>query len=273
MKLYILNCGYLMGDLGWLVSMYNPAVINNTNPDRIWQKIPLTCFLIDHPKVGWILYDTGPSLRATEKSYWTKNETRKNISANFPLLSTEDELLPAQLAKLQLKPEDIGTLVVSHLHWDHAGNVDLFPGAKIYVHKADFTNALVSVYQTPERDHEFYTGDNFILPEVTWTLIDEDTEIAEGVELITLAGHTPGVLGMVAHLEKFGTVICPSDAIYTPTNLGPPPHPPGIIYDTVAFRESAEKVLSLKDKYNANVFYTHHKESYSEYKLVPDYYD
>jgi hypothetical protein len=45
---------------------------------------------------------------------------------------------------------------------------------------------LLSVYQTPERDHEFYTGDNFILPEVMWTLIDEDAGIAEGVKLITL---------------------------------------------------------------------------------------
>jgi|WetSurSiteA1Bulk_404760.scaffolds.fasta_scaffold06379_1 N-acyl homoserine lactone hydrolase len=142
-----------MGDLGWLISMYNPTVMNNTNPDRIWQKIPLICFQIYHPEVRWILYDTEPSLRAVEQSYWTQNETRKNISTNFPSLSMKVELLPARLAKLHLKLEDIGTMVVSHLHLDHASNVDLFPGAEKYVHRADLTNALLSVYQTRTRSH------------------------------------------------------------------------------------------------------------------------
>jgi N-acyl homoserine lactone hydrolase len=273
MKFYVLNCGGAMGDLGWFIAMYRPATVENLNPPRIWHKIPFTSFLIDHPSVGWILFDTGPSPRALSESYWTQNNTRKATHGMFPISAKEEDLLPAQLEKINLKPEDIGTVVISHLHWDHCGNLELFPHAKIYVHREDFSNALVWTHQTPERDHEFYIGETFTTPKVTWTLIDEDTEIAENVELITLAGHTPGVLGMLVHLEKFGTILCPSDSVFTPTNLGPPPHPPGIIYDTIAFTQSVWKVLKLREKYNAKIFYNHYEDIYSEYKLIPEYYE
>ncbi len=285
MKFYILDLGHLMGDLGWFVAMYRPATLVNQNPPRTWHKIPCTSFLIDHPKAGWILFDTGPNPDARRDL--NKNRVPQFIQDTFPLYAKDDELLTARLAKLNLKPSDIGTVVISHLHWDHCGNTDLFQHAKIYVHKEDFTNAMVWTHVTPERNYEFYVAQEFLVPNprgeggyaepvsqgLNWTLIDEDTEIAEGVELITLAGHTPGVLGLVVHLDNFGTIICPSDAIFTPMNLGPPPHPPGIIYDTVAFKESAHKVLKLKDRYNAKILYNHWNESYADYRLVPDYYE
>ncbi len=271
MKFYILPVGHLEGDLGWFIAMDAPATVDNNNPPRTWHNIPMTCFLIDHPKAGWILFDTGPN----PLSKYGPENTRvpKFIQSTFPMYAEEEEYLTSRLAQLGLKPSDINTVVMSHLHWDHCGNTHLFPHAKIYVHKEDFTNALVWTHTTPERNHEFYMGEEFLLDNVTWTLVDKDMEIAEGVELITLAGHTPGVLGMVVHLDDFGTVICPSDAIFTPVNLGPPPHPPGIIYDTVAFRNSAVKVQGLKEKYNAKIFYNHWEASYKDYKIVPEFYE
>jgi glyoxylase-like metal-dependent hydrolase (beta-lactamase superfamily II) len=36
------------------------------------------------------------------------------------------------IAKLGLKPEDITDLIITHMHWDHAGGMDLFPKARIW---------------------------------------------------------------------------------------------------------------------------------------------
>ncbi len=39
------------------------------------------------------------------------------------------------LKRLGLKPEDITDLIISHMHWDHADGMDLFPNARIWIQK------------------------------------------------------------------------------------------------------------------------------------------
>ena len=39
------------------------------------------------------------------------------------------------LAALNVKPEDVTDVVLSHIHWDHADGFDLFPQAKIWIQK------------------------------------------------------------------------------------------------------------------------------------------
>ena len=47
-----------------------------------------------------------------------------------------DYVKPSEaIAKLGLKPEDITDVIVSHMHWDHADGIDLFPKAKIWLQK------------------------------------------------------------------------------------------------------------------------------------------
>ncbi|MBD3252534.1 MBL fold metallo-hydrolase [Candidatus Pacearchaeota archaeon] len=39
------------------------------------------------------------------------------------------------LKKTNLQPEDINMILITHQHWDHNGNIDLFKNAKIYDYK------------------------------------------------------------------------------------------------------------------------------------------
>jgi glyoxylase-like metal-dependent hydrolase (beta-lactamase superfamily II) len=39
------------------------------------------------------------------------------------------------IARMGLKPEDITDVIISHMHWDHADGLDLFPKAKIWLQK------------------------------------------------------------------------------------------------------------------------------------------
>lgn len=44
----------------------------------------------------------------------------------------------------QLKPEDISDVIITHMHWDHAGWMDLFPKARIWIQQDEYA---------------YYTGD------------------------------------------------------------------------------------------------------------------
>ena len=103
--------------------------------------------------------------------------------------------------------------------------------------------------------------------------MEEDFELAPGVELVTLPGHTPGVLGMMVHLRKSGTLIFPQDAVYTRRNYGPPARASGIVFDSVAFFESIEKVRRLAKKHDARVMFSHDMEFFDGMKRAPEWYE
>jgi N-acyl homoserine lactone hydrolase len=48
------------------------------------------------------------------------------------------ETIPSVLAKLGYTPDDIDIVVLTHLHFDHAGNFDVFPNAEIIVQRLEF---------------------------------------------------------------------------------------------------------------------------------------
>ena len=102
--------------------------------------------------------------------------------------------------------------------------------------------------------------------------VDEDFELVPGVEVIRLPGHTPGLLGMVVHLES-GTIILPQDCLYLQENYEPKPKGSGIMYDNIAYFRSIEKVSKLQKKYNAWIFYAHDYEFYKNIKCAPEYYE
>jgi len=57
-------------------------------------------------------------------------------------------------------------------------------------------------------------------------------------------------------------------------NYGPPVNTPGLVYDSLGFINSVEKVRKLQKKYNAKVVFGHDYEQFwSETKLSPDFYE
>src|SRR5262249_32726380 len=39
---------------------------------------------------------------------------------------------------LGIKPEDVTDILLSHMHWDHAGGLDLFPSARVWIQKDEY---------------------------------------------------------------------------------------------------------------------------------------
>jgi glyoxylase-like metal-dependent hydrolase (beta-lactamase superfamily II) len=107
--------------------------------------------------------------------------------------------LISRLGKLRVRNEDISTVILTHLHWDHAGgatslnaegNVEpTFPRAEYFVQRKEWEEA-----QKAPPDSMDYLPEDFIpLKESgVLTLLDGDSEIFPGIEIRRTGGHTTG---------------------------------------------------------------------------------
>jgi N-acyl homoserine lactone hydrolase len=252
MKVYILDNGWLECNANRMVAMSVVGTKGNRHPQARWIKIPVYAVLIDHPE-GKFLYDTGcaPTGRDDDK-------------AVFPYYHGENQTLEKQLSLAHTRPEEIKAVILSHTHFDHAGNIGLFKHAEVYVHKSEIEHAPASGVSVP-LDGELLAK--------RCHLVENDREFAAGVRLITLPGHSCGVLGLVVETKNDGVLIFPSDAVYTSANYGPPAKLSGIVYDSLSFFESIEKVRRLAKQHNAKVMFPHDMEFFRTMKLAPQCYE
>ncbi len=118
------------------------------------------------------------------------------------------QLLTHRLRARGLTPADIDGQVLSHAHWDHVQNIDLFQHAPLYVHGREVAYAHRphhNDFATPE-----WTG--AILDRMQITEVGESHEIMAGVRVIELPGHSPGSIGLEVETDD-GLCIISGDAV------------------------------------------------------------
>lgn len=101
-----------------------------------------------------------------------------------------------QLAALGVRAEDIDILILTHMHWDHATNVHLFPRARIFVQRQELRYAAAPL--APHR-WAYEAHPPVPLRSDQYEVLDGDAEIAEGVRVHLTPGHTPGLQGVAVH--------------------------------------------------------------------------
>lgn len=146
---------------------------------------PLLSFLVlGNRKI--ILVDSGPPFDP---------ESQKHYS----FFSAPQMHIRIQLKRFGIKPEDIDTLILTHLHWDHCYNTELFENAKIYVQRRE-----IEYIQNPLPIHiDSYSAPYYkavfkpIPSDSRFQYIDGDIEIVSGLTLVSLPGHTPGLQGLL----------------------------------------------------------------------------
>ncbi|MEW5763482.1 MAG: MBL fold metallo-hydrolase [Acidobacteriota bacterium] len=114
-------------------------------------------------------------------------------------------LLPEALGAVGLKPEDIHVVVNTHLHFDHAGGntrrdesgraVASFPNARYVVQKREYEDAVAA----HERNRASYFAENYepLRSQGRLELAEGEVEVAPGVRLFPLPGHTLGMQGVL----------------------------------------------------------------------------
>jgi N-acyl homoserine lactone hydrolase len=115
------------------------------------------------------------------------------------------------LAAHGLTPEQVDTVFLSHLHWDHIENIDLFRHAEILVPRLEFEYAAcirASDWGTPPYAREMLAGMRLTLLE------DREQEISPGARTLPLPGHSVGLQGLVVQAEG-GDLVLASDAVWS----------------------------------------------------------
>ncbi|MGB8953639.1 MAG: MBL fold metallo-hydrolase [Candidatus Aminicenantales bacterium] len=186
LKVYGISDGYFHLDGGAMFGVVPKILWEKKYPSDSANRIrlALNSLLIRTPK-DLILIETGIGSKFGQKF--------------SGLYSVEQEpgLVPS-LRELGVRPEDIDLVVNTHLHFDHSGGntmkgedgiiVPTFPQARYVIQKGEWEDAL----NPNERDKASYIRENFLPLEKAGQLllVDGDTEIADGVEVVLSPGHT-----------------------------------------------------------------------------------
>ena len=120
-----------------------------------------------------------------------------------------------------LRPEDITDVIVSHVHWDHMDGADLFPNARIWIQRDEYTHHVNDAGRVLDRAVDSLDAAMLaaLMRNGRVQLIDgDDQDVLPGIKAYTGGRHTfaSQYLGVQTTL---GTVILASDNMYLYENL------------------------------------------------------
>ena len=180
----------------------------------------------------------------------------------FPLIGGGPQGVTAALGEIGLKPKDIDIVIITHLHFDHAANIALFPKAQFILQKTEWEYAKAPL---PVQRAVYLTELLLQLESYDLVLADDGYEVADGVKVICVPGHTKGQQAVVVNTAD-GVYVLSGDLLYTMVNIYPeltemtdvfgnkvactpqPGHafyPPGIHTDLSDWYNSVWRVLSI----------------------------
>src|SRR4051794_9319712 len=183
-----------------------------------WSPCPI--FLLEHPTAGHILIDTGLPAAAAHDP---KAAFGRAAAAVIRVRVDPSQPLPARPRELDLKASDIHTVVLTHLHIDHAGSIADLPGATFVLTAPEWesANAPRAILRGYYR-RQFNYGFDFRLVDYdaastrsfasfgrSFDLFGDGT-----VRLVSTPGHTVGHQSVVVRLRDREALIC-GDAAYT----------------------------------------------------------
>jgi glyoxylase-like metal-dependent hydrolase (beta-lactamase superfamily II) len=122
-----------------------------------------------------------------------------------------------------VKPEEITDVIITHMHWDHADGMDLFPNARIWLQRDEYTYYTGEAWQHKNTHGGIEKDDVIALVKLNMEgrvgLVEGDTqEIIPGVTCYIGGKHTYQSQ-YVGVKTKSGTVVLASDNMYLYENL------------------------------------------------------
>ena len=199
-RLYALNAGLAIAPDR---SVYTPG-------KWVGEQITLTCNAYLISRAGeWILWDTG-----IEESV-EKESGGLVIAHNIRGIVTRS--ISNQLADIGITPEDVGTVILSHAHFDHVGNAELFQKALWYIQRREY-----SAMFGPDYEQHGYVATLYkCLRQARVELMDGDFDIfGDGsMKVISTPGHTPGHCSLLVRLTQTGPVLLSADVAHYRYNM------------------------------------------------------
>ncbi len=213
-------------------------------------QIPIVCYLVQTDDSKNILIDSG--LPEVMPEGYSDFENGRDVLE--------------QLAGIGIQPDDIDTVISTHYDGDHAGRHAAFTKAQYVVQRAHHLNASSNPRFAGVREQ-------WDQPMERIRLVDGDTELLPGFELIETSGHVPGHQSVLVRLPKMGTVLLTVDAVpfrkgFTRDGQDDQTNP-----DAAATRASTIKLLELVERERVGlVIFGHDKAQWDTLKKAPAFY-
>jgi glyoxylase-like metal-dependent hydrolase (beta-lactamase superfamily II) len=241
-RLYVMDCGH---NAAADQARWSPGV-NAGKPIELSD----TCTLIKHGN-QWLLWDTGYPDAVADKPL------------DNPIgHATRAKKLSAQLAELNLKPQDVTYVAVSHTHGDHVGNVDMFPTSTLLIQKAEIDWAFAPGKDAPfkkDRPMKELSGDLDVFGDGS-------------VTVLSTPGHTPGHQSLLVHLGNTGWIVLTGDAAHFKDNWDNDRVPSMNTSADQTHASHARLAQIVADK-KAQLWINHDLPTFEKQKHSPQFYD
>jgi N-acyl homoserine lactone hydrolase len=198
-RLYVFDCGTIaVSD----ISVFSPAV-------DVGKKKVLTdsCYAVVHPK-GTLVWDTGLADELASMPDGKKVGEKFHARLKKPFAT--------QLQEAGIAQESVTYLGLSHMHFDHIGNVALFPKATLLMQKEEYEAAFGPDAAKFGNDAKTYPtlGAN-----PNQQLSGDHDVFGDGTVVIKRAlGHTPGHQVLFVKLKKTGNILLSGDMAHFTKN-------------------------------------------------------
>lgn len=160
-----------------------------------------SCYLIRHGQ-DYLLWDTGLPAALRDAP----------IDPAAPASPRLDRLITDQLAEIGVAPAQIGTVAISHNHFDHLGQAADFPQARLLIGAEDWAGLQA---ETPG----FGVDPTLARPWLEGGTVEPvrgDLDIfADGsVTMLAEPGHTPGETALLVRLAETGPLLLSGDVVH-----------------------------------------------------------
>jgi len=194
-------------------------------------RFPILSVLIERDH-DLVLFDTGIGTRINEEMrppiYWGNLFFHRCVMRTQ--FDPQRDALVYQLPKLGFKPEDVKNVIVSHLHWDHAGGMRDFPQAHFFVGRREwnfasglsgvplFKNAFIKEqFSGAGLDIELIETDHrkpFKNFQASYDLFGDGSMV-----LVDMPGHSSGLMGLYVTMPSGRRFLFSADTFYFPEGL------------------------------------------------------
>jgi N-acyl homoserine lactone hydrolase len=181
-------------------------------------------YAVVHPD-GVVLFDTGIGFGDPDVESAYRPTVRSVVAA---------------LRERSIEPDDVVAIATSHLHFDHCGQNQAFPGVPIHVQATEYAAAHQADYTIPGWVD---------FPGARYELHEGPAQVMAGIRLLPSPGHAPGHQAMLVEAAD-GCTLLAGQAVYTaaewagrddPTVSGLPSAP-----DPAAYRGSRAALRALR---------------------------
>jgi len=174
-------------------------------------KMQYSCFLLKSEDGDYMMVDTGYPL--------PKDIKEGGYEEVFPVHPNSVNSMEELLAPYGVKPEEIGKIFLTHLHYDHAWNLGSFPNAVIYVQKNEIEAAINPLPMENEKMRAYSMHPKVY--QYSWVhyvsqfhVVDGDVDLVPGIRCILTRGHSMGSQTIIIDTKE-GVYACPGD--YAPS--------------------------------------------------------